>query len=136
MSESETTIGSDELDWENAQVHEGRQPGVVVSVRLGPAEAARLRGLADASGLTVSQVIRQALAEFEPNGAQHKERRRLFVAAFTYGGAMSSQQQSWRLVVPQPEQTQLPTEEDRERSVDPPTATEPIRVSERVMVAV
>jgi Ribbon-helix-helix protein, copG family len=133
MSENETNIGSDELDWENAQVHEGRQPGVVVSVRLGPAEAARLRGLADASGLTVSQVIRQALAEFEPKGAQHTERR-LFVAAFTYGGAMSAQQQRWRLVGPQPGQTQLPTEEDRERSVDPPTATEPTRVSERVTV--
>jgi hypothetical protein len=133
MSESRERIGSDELDWENAQVHEGRQPGAVVSVRLGPAEATRLRGLAVASGLTVSQVIRMALAEFEPQPAEHAGKK-LFVSAFTYGGALPVSQLSWRVVTSAAAQTRLQTDEDREGSVEAPTSTEPTRVSERVTV--
>jgi len=130
---SEPSISADELDWKNAEVQEGRQPGVVVSVRLGPAEAARVRVLAESAGLTVSQVIRRALAEYE---AQNTAREpKVFVAAFTYGGTMPlAYEQVWHSTGPA--QTQLPGEDEAHVGTGGvPTTTEPTRVSERVTVA-
>jgi hypothetical protein len=82
---------------------------------------------------TVSQVIRMALAEFEPQPAEHAGKK-LFVSAFTYGGALPVSQLSWRVVTSAAAQTRLQTDEDREGSVEAPTSTEPTRVSERVTV--
>ena len=132
MTERNTpSISSHELDWDEAEVREGRQPGAVVSVRLGPAEAARLRALADSSGLNVSQVIRRALAEFGSKREQRREQK-VFVAAFTYGGTMPvMHEQGWRWSGPA--QMQLPSGETQSR-VDAPTTTEPTRVVERVTV--
>jgi ribbon-helix-helix CopG family protein len=137
--EGKTEIGTDELDWGAAQVHDGRQPAVVISVRLGPAEASRLRASADASGLTVSQVIRNALAEYEAKGEVAASDRKVFVSAFTYGGTMPVvHEQGWRWTGF--EQTLLAAP-DLMASVGvmhgvavAPTTTEPTRVSERVML--
>lgn len=46
---------------EDIQVHEGRRAGVVVSVRLKPAEADLLEALAQRDGRTLSETLRVAL---------------------------------------------------------------------------
>ena len=125
-------ISADELEWSEAVVAEGRQPGTVVSVRLDPDEAARLRQLADTLGLNVSQVMRRALAAFSPS--DDAQRRHLFLGAFTYGGIAPMVHErifyNWLRV----EQLPMPSER-REGSDDvSPTATEPSRVTERVLV--
>lgn len=74
-------IDPEELDWEQAEVHEGRPHGTVVSVRMDAAEAERLRTLASQLGLNMSQVLRRALADFEP-----QPRALLTWHAFTFGG--------------------------------------------------
>lgn len=79
---NQVEIGTDELDWEHAEVREGRAHGVVVSVRLDADEAARLRHLAATLGLNMSQVLRQGLADFDPG----RERQLLSSRAFTFGG--------------------------------------------------
>jgi Ribbon-helix-helix protein, copG family len=48
-------------DKEDIQVHEGRRAGVVVSVRLKPAEADLLEALAKRDGRTLSETLRVAL---------------------------------------------------------------------------
>lgn len=60
-------IRREDVDWEKAAVREGQQSGTVVSVRLNSSEAERLRGFAEASNLTLSQVLRRALTEYEPS---------------------------------------------------------------------
>jgi hypothetical protein len=79
-NKSDETIESDELDWERAEVHPGRLHGTVVSVRLSAAEADHLRELASQLDLTMSQVLRRALAEFESLPARQPWQ------VFTYGG--------------------------------------------------
>jgi predicted transcriptional regulator len=83
MSErKELEINEDEFDWARARVQEGRPHGTVVSVRLDPDEAARLRELASTLGLNMSQVLRQALAQFPPR----REGLLLAWRAWTSGG--------------------------------------------------
>lgn len=119
-------ISSEELAWDEAVVHEGRQPGAVVSVRLDAEETARLRGMADRLDLSVSQVLRRALTEYNPDKEQTAEW--VVLRPFTYGGT----EQAWRWVVTK--QLTMSTEE-RTGSGDPvPTSTEPIRIVERVTV--
>ena len=77
---NDETIEPDELDWERAEVHPGRPHGTVVSVRLGAPEAEQLRELAAELDLTMSQVLRRALAEFG-----FLQVRRSW-QPFTYGG--------------------------------------------------
>jgi len=55
------------MDWEHAEVAEGKPHGVVISVRLDAEEADRLRSLATNLHLNMSQVLRRALAEYDPN---------------------------------------------------------------------
>jgi Family of unknown function (DUF6290) len=127
-------INPDELDWEAAEVHEGRQPGAVISVRLGSGEAARVRQYAASSGITVSQVIRQALTEYVSTPRESVERK-VFVAAFTYGGAMPVvHEKGWQWTGL--EQTLLPSGGLAHSTVVAPTTTEPTRVVERVIVDV
>ena len=73
-------IQSDELDWEGAEVHPGRPHGTVVSVRLSAPEAEHLRELASELDLTMSEVLRRALADFESLQARQP------LHVFTYGG--------------------------------------------------
>jgi Ribbon-helix-helix protein, copG family len=54
-----------EMDWEHAEVAEGKPHGVAISVRLDAAEADRLRSLAASLHLNMSQVLRRALAEYD-----------------------------------------------------------------------
>jgi hypothetical protein len=125
-------IGLDELDWEEAVVREGRLPGAVVSVRLDPAETARLRHLANSLGMNLSQVLRRALAGFDPDEA-HSRERPLIVGAFTYGGTVPlSYEQSWHYVGSA--QLHFPAGEQRGSGTAAPTATEPTRIVERVTV--
>jgi hypothetical protein len=79
-NKSDETIESDELDWERAEVHPGRPHGTVVSVRLSAAEADQLRELASQLDLTMSQVLRRALADFESLPTRQPWQ------VFTYGG--------------------------------------------------
>jgi len=48
-------------DENDIQVHEGRPAGVVVSVRLKPADAELLEALAERNGRTLSETLRVAL---------------------------------------------------------------------------
>jgi hypothetical protein len=87
--ENTTETQPDEIDWDKAVVREGRQPGSVISVRLSTEETVQLRAHADWLGVTVSEVLRQALAAFEPR-AKTDPTREAFVSAFTYGGSVLS----------------------------------------------
>lgn len=128
MTDDETKIDPDDLDWEHAEVREGRQPASVISVRLDDAETGRLRALADSLGLNVSQVLRRALAAYEP--AQENEGAgRAFVTAFTYGGTVPiSYEQVWSYQAMQ----LWPGAEEGRSGGNAPTGTEPIRIVERV----
>jgi hypothetical protein len=86
-------INTDELDWDNAVVREGRPHGAVVSVRLDPAEAARLRSIAASLGVNLSQVLRRALADYDPTQAARKQRGTASgVIAITFGGGVATWQ--------------------------------------------
>lgn len=125
-------IAADELDWDAAEVQEGRQPAVVISVRFGSTEAARLRAHADAAGLTVSQIVRKALAEYEAR-AEEASKRKVFVSAFTYGGTMPLvHEQGWRWTGF--EQTLFAGGGLAPSAAAASTTTEPTRVTERVTV--
>ena len=131
MAPDTQEISSEELAWDEASVQEGRRPGAVVSVRLDAEETARLRGFADRFDLNVSQVVRRALADYNPDKAQAAER--VFLSAFTYGGTVPTfYEQVWRWVVS--EQLGMPTEERTGSGNPVPTSTEPIRIVERVTV--
>jgi hypothetical protein len=78
--QSDETIVSDELDWERAEVHPGRSHGTVISVRLSTPEAEHLRELAAQFDLTMSQVLRRALAAFGLQEARQPWQ------PFTFGG--------------------------------------------------
>jgi Ribbon-helix-helix protein, copG family len=80
-----------EMDWEHAEVAEGKPHGVAISVRLDAAEADRLRSLAASLHLNMSQVLRRALAEYDPNPSSSG--RPSLHRPFTLGGA------SWTGVV-------------------------------------
>jgi predicted transcriptional regulator len=63
--------------------------GTVVSVRLDAAEAERLRKVATELQLNMSQVLRRALANFDPEAHLQDQVRstlRAYVRAFTFGG--------------------------------------------------
>lgn len=129
MEQEAPDISSEELAWDEAVVEEGRQPGAVVSVRLDPEEAERLRAMADSLDLNVSQLLRRALAEYSPEKEQ--KAGRVLLSAFTYGGTVpTSYEQVWRWVVS--EQLAMPTEEHTGSGDPAPTSTEPIRIVERV----
>ena len=53
--------GAKAMSDDDIQVHEGRKTGVVVSVRLKPAEADLLEALAEQSGRSLSETLRVAL---------------------------------------------------------------------------
>lgn len=55
----------EQMDWEHAEAVEGKPHGVVISIRLDPTEAERLRTLASDLHLNMSQVVRRALATFD-----------------------------------------------------------------------
>jgi hypothetical protein len=124
-----TEIQPDDVGWDEAVVQEGRQPGSVVSVRLSPGETVQLRIQADKLGVTVSEVLRRALAAFEPP-ATIDAHRKVLVSVFTYGASMpalgddgwvySGSQQLWA------GQTLAWA------GTGAPTATEPTRIVERV----
>ena len=135
MTDEDTPeISADEVDWKRGVVHEGRQPGAVVSVRLDPAETAQLRRLAELLGMTLSQVLRRALAAYEPE-RESDGGRKLFVGAFTYGGTTPPlYEQAWQYTYAGSEQLRWPTAEKRESGSVLPTATEPTRIVERVTV--
>jgi hypothetical protein len=122
-------IDSADVDWDKAEVREGRQPAAVVSVRLSPEEAARLREYAESLGVTVSEVLRQALAAFEP-GQGRQDSRDVIVTAFTYAASsMPAFEEGWTYTGPQhlfslPELAKVGTAA--------PTGTEPARIKERV----
>jgi len=119
-------IGTEELDWEGSVVHDGRQAGSVVSVRLDAVETARLRRLADGLGLNVSQVLRRALADFQP-----QPERRVFVA-FTHGGSVPSFS-GWRCEFRSAAQLRWPETSERcEHQTAELTSTELTRIVERV----
>lgn len=123
-------IRTDDLTWDEAVVEEGRRPGSVVSVRLDADETARLRRLAESSGLNLSQVIRRAVAAYEAE--EREPAARVVLGAFTHGGAVPTHyEQMWTWLVSA--QLAMP-EEERTGSGDPvPTSTEPIRIVERVV---
>lgn len=124
MTEPEE-IGTAELDWDGSVVHDGRESGAVVSVRLDPGETARLRRLAEELGLNVSQLLRRALAEYQP----HTERRVL--VAFTHGGSVPSLS-GWRCEF-RSTQLHLPVTSERcEHTAAELTSTELTRIVERV----
>lgn len=129
MTDHNQEIGSDELDWEHADVREGRQSAAVVSVRLDNAESARLRALASSLGMNLSQVLRQALAAYDPAG-ESAAPREVFVAPFTYGGTVPvSYEQVW---IYHSAQLHLAESEERRSGGSAPTGTEPTRIVERV----
>jgi hypothetical protein len=122
-------INADEIEWDEAVIGEGRQPGSVVSVRLDPEETARLRQLANALGVTVSQVLRRALAAYDPAGDATTSRE-ILSRVFTYGGSVPLSYETaftvgglWQLGV-------------TESGGGVPTATEPTRIVERVTTRV
>lgn len=129
--ENTPQIDPEELDWAEAVVHEGRQPGVVVSVRLDPVEAARLRSLADTLGLNVSQVVRRALSEYEPEN-ERDTWSPSFLPVFTYGGTVLPHEPIWHSV--HGAQLQLGTREETSTAGPLPTATEPVHIEQRVTV--
>ena len=129
--ENTNQIDPEELDWAEAVVQEGREPGAVVSVRLDASEAARLRTLADALGLTVSQVLRRALAEYEPD-TEGETRDPVFLPAFTYGGTALPRGPIWHWV--HSAQLQLAAGDDAGTGGPPPTGTEPVHIEQRVTV--
>lgn len=129
--ENTPQIDPEELDWAEAVVHEGRQPGAVVSVRLDPVEAARLRSLADALGLNVSQVLRRALAEYRPD-TERDVSDPVFLSVFTYGGTALPHEPIWHWV--HSAQLQLGAGEDAGTGGPLPTATEPVHIEQRVTV--
>lgn len=122
-------IEPDEVDWDNAVVREGQQAGSVVSVRLSPEETVRLRLHADMAGVTVSQLLRRALAAYEPS-AKGEPSRKVFVSAFTYAaGIPASFEAGWTYSGLQ----QLWWAHSLARAgTAVPTATEPTRIVERV----
>ena len=127
MTDDRAQIEAEELDWEHAEVHEGRQAASVISVRLSDAEGARLRALANSSGMNISQVLRKALAAYDP--ARENQSRRVFISAFTYGGIVPLAYEH----VGSYNAAQLwPAKEERRSGADAPTGTEPIRIVERV----
>lgn len=135
-SEASPTVNAhqivpEELDWAEAVVQEGRHPGTVVSVRLDASEAARLRSLADAIGLNVSQVLRRALAEYEPN-TEGEARDPVFLPAFTYGGTALPHEPIWHWV--HSAQLQLAAGDDAGTGGPLPTGTEPVHIEQRVRV--
>ncbi len=75
-------IKSEDLEWQRAVVQEGRPHGTVISVRLDAGEAERLRRLAETLRLNMSQVLRQALADFDPRVG----RAGVTWRPFTFGG--------------------------------------------------
>ena len=79
----------DEMDWDQAESRPGKSHGVVVSVRLDKADADRLRSLASDLDLSMSQVVRRALAAFDPNAGAGRMIKSIlaYQSAFTFGGA-------------------------------------------------
>lgn len=76
-----------EMDWAGVEKREGKPAGTVVSVRLDAEDAERLRTFASSLGLNMSQVLRQALSDFEPTSDRVREALRLYISPFTFGGA-------------------------------------------------
>jgi hypothetical protein len=54
------------------EVRKGKTAGMVVSVRLSPEDSSNLISLAEESGKTVSQVVRQAIRSFLGQNGQHQ----------------------------------------------------------------
>lgn len=79
----------DEMDWDQAESRPGKSHGVVVSVRLDEGEAERLRSLASDLDLNMSQVLRRALASFDPTAGSGRMIKAIlaYQSAFTFGGA-------------------------------------------------
>jgi predicted transcriptional regulator len=127
--ENTPKIDPEELDWVEAVVHEGRQPGAVVSVRLDADEAARLRRLAEALGLNVSQVLRRALADYQPD-TERGARDPVLLSAFTYGGTALPHEPIWHWV--HSAQLRLMAGDDAGAGGPLPTATEPVHIEQRV----
>lgn len=130
-SENTPQVDPEELDWDEAVVREGRQPGAVVSVRLDADEAARLRSLADVLGLNVSQVLRRALADYRPD-TDREAGGRVFLSVFTYGGTALPRAPIWHWV--HSAQLQLAAGDDAGTGGPLPTATEPVHIEQRVTV--
>ena len=64
-----------ELGAERVAVERPRRAGVVLSVRLGPEEADQLQELAEQRKLTLSQVVREAIASYVRYGSGTARRR-------------------------------------------------------------
>jgi predicted transcriptional regulator len=126
--EDPDTIESSDLDWDKAVVRPGHPHGAVVSVRLDPADADRLRTLAAQLDLNLSQVIRRALAAFEPARLQAIQRQLAqTLQGFTYGGSAVNLI-SYSVVYPQ-----RPEEAKRlETAEQVKSSTEPTRIVEHV----
>jgi hypothetical protein len=75
----------EQMDWDNAETVEGKPHGVVISVRLDPTEAENLRTLASDLHLNMSQVMRRALAAFDPT--KQSVRAGTAFGPLTFGGA-------------------------------------------------
>jgi Ribbon-helix-helix protein, copG family len=130
MTDDVQDIEPDEVDWANATVHQPQRPQSVVSVRLSAEETARLREISETLGITVSQVLRRALAAYD-SGREVAPLRRVIVSAFTYGASAppmyehawsySGFQQLWS-------NTSLPA-----GGTEALTETHPTRVTERVL---
>lgn len=82
----ETAASKAEMDWDKAERRPGRPAGTVVSVRLDSDETARLHDFAASLGLSMSQVLRQALTSFDPETSSQVSRR-WALSPFTFGGA-------------------------------------------------
>jgi hypothetical protein len=74
------------MDWSGAERREGKPTGTVVSVRLHADEAERLRGLAASLELNMSQVLRQALSDFDPASDRFRHALIQYISPFTFGG--------------------------------------------------
>lgn len=122
-------IAPDELDWGRAEVREGRPAGAVVSVRLDAQEVARLHALAATLELTVSQVLRRALAAYDDPNAGLRERRRWLIP-HTYGGVTPAIAPEWHTV----RSAQVQFEAGEKIVREAPTETGPVRIDQRVTV--
>jgi len=122
---AEHEIATEDLDWAHAEVREGRPHGTVVSVRLSAAEADRLRDIADHLGLNLSQVLRRALADYEPADDHRQGIDVVWSRGFTVANQLPTASLVHWLISAVAEET-MRWAEDRE------TGTEPIRITERV----
>ncbi len=113
----------DEMDLDAATPRAGRPHGSVVSVRLEPDEAKRVRRIAEAEGLTLSQVMRRALAAYVPADPSP-------AGSAVYGGGHAHGR--IQITAPTRQSLTLDTHQLLDAEDPIPTYTEPARLQERI----